>query len=104
MNLIPLNFQTSPVISKLFRFESVIYRGEIKQKVQRFETMREGETFNLITTTLIRKEESLVWKSCLDMLEFSMKTAAKLMSAEEYVLHLEAGWDKTEKLIKGQYN
>ena len=79
MNLIPFNFQTSPVISKLFRFESVIYRGEIKPKVQRFETTREGETFNLVTTTLIRKEESLVWKSCLDMLEFSMKTAASGM-------------------------
>lgn len=35
---------------------------------------------------------------------FSMQTAASLMSPEEYVRHLEAGWDKTEKLIKGQYN
>ncbi|MBI4971011.1 MAG: hypothetical protein HZC17_04130 [Candidatus Omnitrophica bacterium] len=76
MNLVQFNFQTSPVISKLFRFESIIYRGELKPKIQHFETVREGETFHLITTTLIRKEESLVWKSCLDMLEFTMKTAA----------------------------
>lgn len=35
---------------------------------------------------------------------FSMQTDAQLMTAEEYVQHLAAGWDKTEKLIKGQYN
>lgn len=35
---------------------------------------------------------------------FVMLTDAPLLTAEEYVKHLEAGWDKTEKLIKGQYN
>lgn len=35
---------------------------------------------------------------------FSMQTGAKFLSPEEYVAHLAAGWDKTEKLIKGQYN
>ena len=75
MNLISFNFQTSPVISKLFRFESVIYKGEIKPKIQRFEATREGQIFQLITTTVIRKEEGLVWKSCQDLLEYTLKTA-----------------------------
>lgn len=35
---------------------------------------------------------------------FRMQTDAKFLSPEEYVAHLAAGWDKTEKLIKGQYN
>lgn len=35
---------------------------------------------------------------------FSMQTAATLMTPAAYVEHLAAGWDKTEKLIKGQYN
>lgn len=35
---------------------------------------------------------------------FSMQTETKFLSPEEYVAHLAAGWDKTEKLIKGQYN
>ena len=35
---------------------------------------------------------------------FSIQTNAALMTAQEYVQHLGAGWDKTEKLIKGQYN
>ena len=35
---------------------------------------------------------------------FLMQTDAKFLTPEEYVAHLAAGWDKTEKLIKGQYN
>ena len=35
---------------------------------------------------------------------FSMQTDTKFLTPEEYVAHLAAGWDKTEKLIKGQYN
>lgn len=35
---------------------------------------------------------------------FRMQTDATFLSPEEYVAHLAAGWDKTEKLIKGQYN
>jgi glycine cleavage system H protein len=35
---------------------------------------------------------------------FSMQSEAKFLTPEEYVAHLAAGWDKTEKLIKGQYN
>lgn len=35
---------------------------------------------------------------------FSMQTETKFLSPEEYVAHLAAGWAKTEKLIKGQYN
>ena len=35
---------------------------------------------------------------------FSMQTETKFLTPEEYVTHLAAGWDKTEKLIKGQYN
>ncbi len=35
---------------------------------------------------------------------FSMRTDAKLLTPEEYLVYLAAGWDKTEKLIKGQYN
>lgn len=35
---------------------------------------------------------------------FSMQTETTFLTPEEYVAHLAAGWDKTEKLIKGQYN
>ena len=35
---------------------------------------------------------------------FSMQTETKFLTPEEYVTHLAEGWDKTEKLIKGQYN
>jgi glycine cleavage system H protein len=35
---------------------------------------------------------------------FSMQSPAKFLTPDEYVAHLAAGWDKTEKLIKGQYN
>ena len=35
---------------------------------------------------------------------FRIETAATLMTAEEYLQHLAAGWEKTQSLIKGQYN
>lgn len=35
---------------------------------------------------------------------FRMQTDAEFLTPDEYVAHLAAGWDKTEKLIKGQYN
>ncbi len=76
MNLLEHNFQASPVISRLFRFDSVEYRGEIASKVQRFDARREGEGLSLIVTTIIRKDEGLIWKSCEDLLDHAVKTAA----------------------------
>lgn len=35
---------------------------------------------------------------------FRMQTDAAFLTPEEYVAYLTAGWDKTEQLIKGQYN
>ena len=35
---------------------------------------------------------------------FRIETTATLMTAEEYLQHLAAGWEKTQSLIKGQYN
>ncbi|MFG0336247.1 MAG: glycine cleavage system protein H [Maioricimonas sp. JB049] len=35
---------------------------------------------------------------------YLFQTDAKLLSPAEYVAHLEANWDKTQRLIKGQLN
>lgn len=35
---------------------------------------------------------------------FRIQTDANFLTPDEYVAHLAAGWEKTEKLIKGQYN
>jgi len=35
---------------------------------------------------------------------YTFASAAPLLSPEEYVRHLAAGWEKTQQLLKGQYN
>ena len=35
---------------------------------------------------------------------FRIQTDAKLLTPDEYMRHLDAGWEKTQSLIKGQYN
>jgi glycine cleavage system H protein len=35
---------------------------------------------------------------------FDLQTAAPLLSAQEYVQFLDAGWEKTQRLLKGQLN
>ena len=35
---------------------------------------------------------------------FRIQTDAKLLTPEEYIKHLETGWEQTQNLIKGQYN
>jgi len=75
MNLLTSNFQKSVIFSKLPRFESVVYKGELKPKIQHFEVLREGETIHLIVEVLIRKEEGFVWKSFFDLMSHALKIA-----------------------------
>ncbi len=35
---------------------------------------------------------------------FRIQTDANLLTPDEYMRHLDAGWEKTQSLIKGQYN
>lgn len=35
---------------------------------------------------------------------YAMQTDAELLSADEYLQHLEQGWEKDQRLIKGQVN
>ena len=35
---------------------------------------------------------------------FRMKTDLQFLTPDEYMQHLDAGWEKTQSLIKGQYN
>ena len=35
---------------------------------------------------------------------FRMKTEIQLLTPDEYMQHLDAGWEKTQSLIKGQFN
>jgi glycine cleavage system H protein len=35
---------------------------------------------------------------------FRLKSAAQFLTPDEYIQHLDAGWEKTQSLIKGQYN
>ena len=35
---------------------------------------------------------------------FRMKTDVQFLTPDEYMQHLDAGWEKTQSLIKGQYN
>ncbi len=78
-NLLLNNFETTPIFAQLPRFESVRFLGDFKAKIQCYELMREGETIKLFATTIIRKDESFIWKSFSDMLDFSVKTAQQKM-------------------------
>ncbi|MEZ6057826.1 MAG: glycine cleavage system protein H [Planctomycetaceae bacterium] len=35
---------------------------------------------------------------------FGFETLARLMTPEEYIAHLEQGWEETQRMIKGQLN
>ncbi|MCX7420044.1 MAG: glycine cleavage system protein H [Planctomycetia bacterium] len=35
---------------------------------------------------------------------FRLKTDVQFLTPDEYMQHLDAGWEKTQSLIKGQYN
>lgn len=79
MSLISQGFNASTLLKKLPAFETLEYKGETAPGIQLYRGLRGGEEKSLFVSHVIRKEEELVWKSCREMLERTLKQAALSM-------------------------
>lgn len=77
MDLLPLSFAKSPVLSEIQPVDFCEFKGETPGGFLRFLCRRQNEEFSLIVLPVIRKEESLIWKSCEELLERTVKDAAQ---------------------------
>lgn len=66
-----------PFLAKLPRFQSCSYLGAAGPKLIVFRGKTEEKVFTLFLAATIDKEESLLWKSCQEMLVQSFKGAAQ---------------------------
>ncbi|MDD5217455.1 MAG: hypothetical protein PHN49_04320 [Candidatus Omnitrophica bacterium] len=66
-----------PFLAKLPRFQSCSYLGEAGPKLIAFRGQTEEKVLTLFLAATIDKEESLLWKSCQEMLAQSFKVAAQ---------------------------
>ncbi len=76
MNLASNNFNKSPLLKHLPRFDSLVYKGETPSKIKLFEASTDGNSCQLASLTTIRKEEKLLWVSFKDLVDRTIKTAA----------------------------
>lgn len=111
MNLVPLAFSKSPVLSEIQPVDSCKFKGETPGGFLRFLCRRGGEEFSLITLPVIRKEESLIWKSYDELLTRTVKDAAQTMRGLYgfQLLSIQLGdsmrtfqWDNLRQLIANQ--
>jgi len=76
MNLVEQDILTSPVFSFLPKFQSVVFKTTVGEKVRYFETERDGEKISVLTLMVIRAEEKFFWESCVDLLDRAVQQAA----------------------------
>jgi hypothetical protein len=76
MNLLPY-LQQSSLRPLLVSWESCIFTGEPSPGVLKFKLSKGDQKQDLLLALVIRREEALVWKSCDELLERTLKTAAQ---------------------------
>jgi hypothetical protein len=77
MNLLEFFFNQSFLKPVLAPWQSCQYLGERNDGILAYQLSRPGLQQVLLTATIIRREESLVWKSCNEMLDRTLKNAAE---------------------------
>lgn len=79
MNLLPLHFSQSPLGPVLAGWENCEYAGEPSPGILKYRLSKAETQAVLLVATVIRKEEDLVWKSCHELLDRTLKTSVQSM-------------------------
>ncbi len=68
-NLIDAHFQKSNLFNHLPIFDEIYFLGYPEGKIQRYQARREGQECFLLTLSIIREEEAIIWEAAQDLLE-----------------------------------
>ena len=74
--LFDTDIHSSPTFAYLPKFSAVNYKGFISDKIQYFETEREGMQCTVLGSMIIRKDDKYVWEACDDLLGRAVKDAS----------------------------
>ncbi|MBF0594148.1 MAG: hypothetical protein HQL22_04205 [Candidatus Omnitrophica bacterium] len=76
VNLISTEFKSCSVFPGLAKYESIYYKGVVSLHFQKFLGMASGLENILILSTVIRRDEVLMWEGTKDLLGRAIKDAA----------------------------
>lgn len=79
MNLLASHFDQSPLRPFLSGWEKCEFKGERAPGILAFELSRDGERRTLLVSSVIRREEDLIWKSCHELFSRTLKDAAAMV-------------------------
>lgn len=79
LNLVEYDILSSPAFKGLPQFQTVEFKGFIKEKLPLFQAEEKGndpgQTVNVVVANIIRREDKFVWESCADLLARSVQSA-----------------------------
>jgi hypothetical protein len=87
VDLIKASFESSNLLRHLPRFDAVFYEGCIAENIHRYKAVREEQECTLLSSTVIRKDEDILWSSTKDLFENAARQAAAA-SRGTYILEL----------------